>query len=201
MSFGMNHLFFLVFLSLASTAQAQDSCSLVPALRTQLELAYYNKNSIPDYIPGLCPSNIHKVTEHLAENNIPLERAEVLYLYRRTANDKLDQIWPQSSRAWDGKPWTLHVVLNFDGMILDLDYAAPKLEKIQTYFAKMFGNGTGANSELLVKRISAIDFLPQYWLHYARNPKSFLDHETDSLYPPQRLQDYLQAQPESPCQI
>lgn len=177
-------------------------------LSHELELSFFNKRrDYPDYFAGYCSGNIQKLSIRLRDAGVDLSRAEVWYIFRRDAARKLDSVWPQQARDWDDA-WTFHVILNFDGLVMDLDYHnSPRLEEVNLYFARMFplvpadANEPAKNQNLLVKRMSAGPFIREYILKYSQYPLTLLNLKNDALFPPELVADVLAKSKPGLCPI
>jgi hypothetical protein len=195
----------------ASLSFAAELCSRVePVVAEEFRRAFHNINfefypagsgdlQAFDYHPEHCAANVLSLTRRFKYAKINLEEASVIYIFKRDKNGDRDSFYPQKSRGWTGDGWGFHVIMNYKGLILDMDYTNQNTPiSIQDYFNDMFLSST-KNTDLLVKVIPAKTFTLVYSGPFAQYPRTFVNRDTDHLFPPQKLEDYLSRYADHAC--
>lgn len=168
------------------SASLTRNTSLPPCSLTFQALAHTYPESHCGYQSGHCSSNVFPLLSAMKHLGLDEKKANVLYIY---PNRIFDELQPQMGRGSD-KRWRFHVVVEYEGEILDLDYAKQTPSVIATYFQDMFGSGNVDFKHLKVKEIT-----PERYRSVLRDKGGFhyVYHlnESEERYPVEDLSTYL----------
>ena len=186
-----------LFLFLAQLIVTPDFVGFTPSVIAAIpqELpAIFAESYEEDYRAYHCDFNIHSLLQRMSQQRISLRGSYVLYLYDPEDLGALfgnggysDGINPSSPRQ-RVRAWGFHVVLDYQGMILDLDYTEePLIVPIQEYFMSMFPE---ESSQMFVRPIPTSDYLRDYT---EDGDHSYFYYLLDSPYPGYPVEDYIAA--------
>jgi hypothetical protein len=156
----------------------------------------YNQKQTEKWNPDNCSQNVIRLMERFEKAGKPLDikQAKVLYLWQPGEN-----LYARDARGGGGE-WKFHVVLEYQGRILDLDHGdEPRDVTPAQYFEQMFLRGSWLREELLaqmkVRAVPAVDYRRDLNTMVGGKFRGYgfylSDPDAEKSYPSKPLEDYL----------